>query len=79
MTKLLLNTTQNAALFVDTCCKYDEDIDYKSGRFILDAKSFLGVISVSLDRVAYVDIHTDNEATKEQFLKDIKLWVIKEA
>jgi len=78
MIKLLLKTTQNAALFVDTCCRYEEDIDYKYGRFILDAKSFLGVISTPLDHVAYVDIHTDNEETRKHFLNDIKLWLIEE-
>ncbi|MBM6685530.1 HPr family phosphocarrier protein [Faecalicatena contorta] len=79
MIKVLLNSTQNAALFVNTCCTYDEDIDYKSGRFILDAKSFLGVISMPLDKEAYVDIHTDDEKIRNQFISDIKLWVIKEA
>lgn len=77
MVKILLNTTQNAALFVDVCCKYEEDIDYKYGRFILDAKSFLGVISAPLDKAAYVDIHTDSEVVKEKFLKDVELWIVK--
>ena len=78
MYKVKLGTTQNAALFVNVCCKYDEDIDYKSGRFVLDAKSFLGVISTPLENIAQVDIHTDDELIKEWFRRDIGLWLMEE-
>lgn len=74
--KVILNSPQNAAMFTHTCMMYDCDIDYKIGRFILDAKSFLGVMSAQLNSVAEVTIRTEDKDVIDRFIKDIQLWVV---
>lgn len=76
--KIKLRTVNNAALFIAKCGTYDFDIDLKYNRYIIDAKSTLGVMSISPDCECLVDIHTDDEELIERFKEDIKLWLIGE-
>ena len=73
-----LNTANNAALFSTVCAKYDEDIDYKVGRYIVDGKSLMGILSTRLNENAIVHIHTENTDIINDFLTDIKLWLVED-
>ena len=44
---ILLNTTDSVKNFVGTISKYDYEMDLRSGRYVVDAKSLLGVISLN--------------------------------
>lgn len=59
--KVKLGNSNNAALFVSVCSSFEPYIDYKIGRYTVDAKSIMGVLSTSLDKVATVIINTDDE------------------
>lgn len=76
--KIKLENTNNVALFVSICGQYKFDIDVKSGRYTLDGKSLMGMLSFSPDRVMEVEIHTDNKELIEKFHKEIKLWIVEE-
>lgn len=71
-----LNTMNDCALFVAKCGKYEDDIDYCCGRFISDAKSLMGVMSIGLSRVCEVNIHTDDIDTVNKFKEDMKVWIV---
>lgn len=46
--------------FVATVQKYDFDIELKSERYVVDAKSILGIFSLDLSKPLTVEIHSDN-------------------
>lgn len=76
--KIKLGTVNNAALFSAKCNEYSEDIDFICGKYMVDSKSLMGVLSVGLDHACEVDIHTCDRSVQEKFKEDMKLWVISE-
>lgn len=58
--RVKLPNISDAALFCAKCNEFKEDIDYIYGRYIVDGKSLMGILSVSLERVCDVEIYTDN-------------------
>lgn len=75
--KIRLESAKNAALFVASCQDYECDIDLSFGRYTIDAKSILGVMSISSDNVCTVTIHSDDYKIINQFIDDMKLWTTK--
>ena len=43
-----LSSIQDVRTFVDTVTKYNMDIDLSSGRYVVDAKSIMGIFSLDL-------------------------------
>ena len=74
--KIKLGTVNDACLFSAKCNEYEEDIDYSYNKYLVDGKSFLGVISVGLDHICTVNINTDDTSVREKFKRDITLWIV---
>lgn len=74
--KIKLHSVNDVAMFVKVCERFEEDIDYKHGRYVIDAKSIMGVLSTAIGNVALVNILTDNNKVIENFKEEIKLWVV---
>lgn len=55
--KIKLNATEDVQEFVNAASKCDFDIDIYYNRFMIDAKSILGVLSMDLRRVLTVNCH----------------------
>lgn len=75
--KISLPTKQDIFEFVVACEKYDEEITYVSGRYIQDARSLLGMMSIPHSENAEVTIHTENMKVLDKFLDDIFKWIQK--
>lgn len=74
--KIRLKTVNDASLFTAKCNEYrDNDVDYLVGRYIIDGKSLMGILSTGLDKVCEVDFHCDNKQICNQFRQDMKLWI----
>lgn len=73
--KIKLNSVNNAALFVKKCDEFEEDIDYIHGRYVIDAKSIMGIMSTDLGESVKVEIHTDNVEIIAKFKEEISLWM----
>lgn len=73
-----LGTVQNAALFTAKCGEYKEDIDLIYGRYVIDAKSLMGVLSITPDHICDVEIHTSDKIVTEKFKRDMSLWIMEE-
>ena len=56
-----LNTIEKVKSFVNTISKYDFDFDLISGRYVIDAKSIMGIFSLDLSKPITLDIHADDE------------------
>ncbi len=58
--EIQLNSINDVKIFVNTVNKYSFDIDLISGRYIVDAKSIMGIFSLDLAKPIKVEIHADN-------------------
>ena len=50
---------------MNTVCKLDCDVDIASGRYVIDAKSIMGIFSSNLSEPVMVRIHADGEEADE--------------
>ncbi len=74
-----LKTIDEVQKFIDICNQFEEiDIDYIVGRYAIDAKSMMGVLSVSLGRMAKIEINKADQKTIESFCKLIQNWIVEE-
>ena len=68
--KIKLNAAEDVQEFVNAASKCDFDIDIYYNRFLIDAKSILGILSMDLTKVLTVDCHGVNkefERTLQKF------------
>ena len=56
---IMLASINDVKDFVNIVNKYNFDVDLTSGRYIVDAKSIMGIFSLDLASPIKVDIHTD--------------------
>ena len=57
---ILLNTTESVKKFVNIMSSYDFPTDLRSGRYVVDAKSILGIFSLDLSKPLTVEIYSDD-------------------
>ncbi len=57
---IMLDSINSVKNFVNIVSKYDYEIDLTSGRYVVDAKSIMGIFSLDLSKPIAVDIHSDN-------------------
>ena len=58
--KISLQMAQNVKDFVKIVQDYPFEIDLKSDKYVVDAKSILGIFSLDLSKPLVVDIHSDD-------------------
>lgn len=67
---ILLDSIDKVKSFVNTLAKYDYDFDLISGRYVIDAKSIMGIFSLDLSSPIELNIHaTENIDTILEALK----------
>ena len=59
---LLLSSINDVKDFVNIVSKYDFDVDLTSGRYVVDAKSIMGIFSLDLSKPIDLNIHADGAA-----------------
>ena len=59
--KIKLNATEEVQEFVNAVTKCDFDIDIYYNRFLIDAKSILGILSMDLTKVLTVECHGESK------------------
>lgn len=57
-----LNSIDKVKVFVNTISRFDGDFDLISGRYVIDAKSIMGIFSLDLSRPIELAVHSDSEA-----------------
>ncbi|RHP33258.1 HPr family phosphocarrier protein [Lachnotalea sp. AF33-28] len=59
--QISLNSIDKVKSFVNDLTKFDCDFDLVSGRYVIDAKSIMGIFSLDLSKPIDLNIHaTDN-------------------
>ena len=71
--KIKLSSIQDVREFVDIVTGFDIEIDLSSGRYVVDAKSIMGIFSLDLMDVITLTAHTDDSS--ELFKKLAKFIV----
>lgn len=71
-TEILFGTMKDVKAFVAIAGKYPFDIDLVSGRYVVDGKSIMGILSLDLAHPIDVEIHSDK---CNDFLDEIKPFV----
>ena len=66
--KISLNSIDKVKSFVNDLTKFDTDFDLVSGRYVIDAKSIMGIFSLDLSKPLILNADTDDEELiKETF------------
>ena len=68
-----LPLAENVKAFVNVVSKYPYDIDLRAGRYVVDAKSILGILSLDLSKAITMEIYADDCA---DLLADIKAFIV---
>ena len=55
-----LNSIGKVKSFVNTIAQFDYDFDLISGRYVIDAKSIMGIFSLDLSKPIELAIHTES-------------------
>ena len=71
---MILSSINDVKEFVNTVSKYDFDVDLTSGRYVVDAKSIMGIFSLDLSKPIKVEVHSDNA---DAFMEEIDAFVVK--
>lgn len=60
--QISLNSIDKVKSFVNDITKFDYDFDLVSGRYVIDAKSIMGIFSLDLSKPIDLNIHTEGNA-----------------
>lgn len=74
---LQLASINDVKQFVNRACQMPFDIDIISGRYVIDAKSIMGIFSVDLSKPITVEVHGTEEDAKV-FRESVAEYVISE-
>ena len=59
--QISLNSIDKVKSFVNDITKFEYDFDLVSGRYVIDAKSIMGIFSLDLSKPIELNIHAEND------------------
>ena len=62
---ICLNTIDKVKTFVNDINRFDNDFDLVSGRYVIDAKSIMGIFSLDLSKPITLNVHADDSQMDE--------------
>ena len=57
---IMLNSIMDVKEFVNIVNRFPSEIDLTSSRYVVDAKSIMGIFSLDLSKPIKVDVHSDD-------------------
>ena len=72
--QISLNSIDKVNSFVNDITKVDYDFDLVSGRYVIDAKSIMGIFSLDLSKPIDLNIHAEDNA--EEVLAVLKPYMV---
>lgn len=70
-----LNSIDKVKAFVNDISKYDFDFDLVFGRYVIDAKSIMGIFSLDLSKPINLNVHAEGSSLDE-VLKVLAPYII---
>ncbi|MCR5515649.1 MULTISPECIES: PTS sugar transporter [Lachnospira] len=72
--QISLNSIDKVKSFVNDITKFDVDFDLVSGRYVIDAKSIMGIFSLDLSKPIDLNIHAENDI--DTILSVLKPYIV---
>ena len=72
--RISLNSIDKVKSFVNDITRFDNDFDLVSGRYVIDAKSIMGIFSLDLSKPIDLNIHA--EANIDEILNILAPYII---
>lgn len=72
--QISLNSIDKVKSFVNDISKFSNDFDLVSGRYVIDAKSIMGIFSLDLSKPIDLSIHAGEDI--DQILELLKPYII---
>ncbi|MCQ2508982.1 MAG: HPr family phosphocarrier protein [Lachnospiraceae bacterium] len=73
--KISLNSIDKVKSFVNDIAKFNFDFDLVSGRYVIDAKSIMGIFSLDLSNAIALNIHAEG-ADLDAALDSLKPYMV---
>ena len=74
--QISLNSIDKVKNFVNDLTKFNTDFDLVSGRYVVDAKSIMGIFSLDLLNPIELTAHTEDETEAQALLRDLKPFIV---
>ena len=71
--KISLNSIDKVKNFVNDISTFNTEFDLVSGRYVIDAKSIMGIFSLDISKPIELHIHTEDE--EEEIMAAIKPYI----
>lgn len=72
--QISLNSIDKVKSFVNTVSMLDSDFDLVSGRYVIDAKSIMGIFSLDLSKPIELNIHA--ETGVDEIVEQLKDYIV---
>ena len=72
--KISLNSIDKVKAFVNDVTNFNTDFDLVSGRYVIDAKSIMGIFSLDLSKAIDLNIHDDDNI--DEILKTLAPYIV---
>ena len=72
--KISLNSIDKVKAFVNEISKFDCDFDLVSGRYVIDAKSIMGIFSLDLSKPLELRVHSDD---CDELMAELDKYIVK--
>ena len=72
--QISLNSIDKVKAFVNDITRFDNDFDLVSGRYVIDAKSIMGIFSLDLSKPIELIAHTEDA---EKLFEAIDSYIVK--
>ena len=72
--QISLNSIDKVKSFVNTIARFDFDFDLISGRYVIDAKSIMGIFSLDLSKPIDLAIHAETDI--DEIMEVLKPYLV---
>lgn len=72
--QISLNSIDKVKSFVNAITQFEYDFDLISGRYVIDAKSIMGIFSLDLSKAIDLNIHDDDNI--DNILKALEPYIV---
>jgi phosphotransferase system HPr-like phosphotransfer protein len=72
--KISLNSIDKVKSFVNDISRFNHDFDLVSGRYVIDAKSIMGIFSLDLSKPIDLNIHAEGDV--DTVIGSLKSYII---
>lgn len=74
--QISLNSIDKVKSFVNAITQFETDFDLISGRYVIDAKSIMGIFSLDLSKPIDLAVHSDSESSMDEILEILKPYIV---